>query len=245
MLTWSHYAFRELLLHKAKGYPHCRVVICTEEWTSKTCSCCGTLHHALGKAETFHCPNVLCKAVMHRDTNAARNILLKVLGEAYQKLVAVQPEQFSPAALKQRAINFHATQCGAAASQAVVQRLLRAQQQGLPSPLEHLAEPLQQLGASLLAQAQQQPQPPPLLAPAALSSLETAAQYHWHWYDELAAQQFAAQQAAVWFQQLEQEGQGVVYPPWPPVMPPQPAPPPPHEADDPEMQQLAAQMHDD
>jgi hypothetical protein len=57
----------------------------------------------------------------------------------------------------------------------------------------------------------------------------------------------AAQQAAVWFQQLEQEGQGVVYryPPWPPVMPPQPAPPPPHEADDPEMQQLAVQMHDD
>ncbi|CAM9241963.1 unnamed protein product, partial [Ectocarpus sp. 4 AP-2014] len=52
-----------------------RVVIVTEEYTSETCSCCGTLHRTLGRSKIFRCPS--CRRVMDRDENGARNILLK------------------------------------------------------------------------------------------------------------------------------------------------------------------------
>ena len=48
MCTWSHYRFQQHLIHKAREYPWCRVVICTEEYTSKTCGFCGYIHKKLG-----------------------------------------------------------------------------------------------------------------------------------------------------------------------------------------------------
>jgi len=48
MLTWSHGRFRTLLLGKIREYPWCQVVICTEEYTSKTCGKCGCVHSNLG-----------------------------------------------------------------------------------------------------------------------------------------------------------------------------------------------------
>lgn len=74
MMTWSHYKFKELLKTTAlrEGV---KVVIVTEEYTSKTCSCCGALHQSLGKSKVFKCPS--CGRVMDRDENGARNILLK------------------------------------------------------------------------------------------------------------------------------------------------------------------------
>ena len=43
-------------IHKAREYPWCRVVICTEEYTSKTCGSCGYIHKKLGGSKVFSCP---------------------------------------------------------------------------------------------------------------------------------------------------------------------------------------------
>ena len=66
-----------LLIHKAREYPWCRVVICTEEYTSKTCGFCGYIHKKLGGSKVFCCPQ--CKTNLDRDINGARNILLRYL----------------------------------------------------------------------------------------------------------------------------------------------------------------------
>ena len=74
MMTWSHYTFKELLKTTAlrEGV---KLVIVTEEYTSKTCSCCGSINMNLGSSKVFNCPS--CGIVMDRDENGARNILLK------------------------------------------------------------------------------------------------------------------------------------------------------------------------
>lgn len=79
MMTWSHFRFRQRLLFKAKEYPWCKVMICREEYTSKTCGACGNIHRDLGGNKEFKCPE--CKVHMDRDYNGARNILLKFLTE--------------------------------------------------------------------------------------------------------------------------------------------------------------------
>src|SRR6185312_7815295 len=50
MCTWSYYRFQQHLVHKARW---CRVVICTEEYTSKTCGSCGYIHKKLGGSKMF------------------------------------------------------------------------------------------------------------------------------------------------------------------------------------------------
>ena len=75
MLCWSHFGFRQRLLHKSEHYPGCKVHVVTEEYTSKTCGRCGRVHHSLGGSKTFRCPH--CSFRADRDANAARNILLK------------------------------------------------------------------------------------------------------------------------------------------------------------------------
>ena len=77
MLTWSHYAFRELLKNKAELYLGVKVVECDEPYTSKTCGCCGEINTKLGGAKRFTCKK--CSFVADRDINGARNILLRYL----------------------------------------------------------------------------------------------------------------------------------------------------------------------
>ncbi|CAB4481490.1 unnamed protein product [Rhizophagus irregularis] len=77
MCTWSHYRFRQYLLHKVREYPHCKVVICSEDYMSKTCSSCGLVNDKLGGSKIFKCGN--CSFVLDRDINGARNILLRFL----------------------------------------------------------------------------------------------------------------------------------------------------------------------
>ena len=77
MLTWSHYRFRMFLLHKIREYKNCKVIECTEEYTSKTCGHCGQINNKLGGSKTFWCDS--CKVEMDRDANGVRNILLKLL----------------------------------------------------------------------------------------------------------------------------------------------------------------------
>ena len=78
MMTWSHYRFRQML--KAKAVETGTFVKeVTEEFTSKTCTCCGTLHKNLGSSKIYKCKQ--CRSVFDRDENGARNILIKSLLE--------------------------------------------------------------------------------------------------------------------------------------------------------------------
>jgi putative transposase len=74
LVTWAHYRFRQRLLWKGTS-TGCKIVICGEAWTSKTCGKCGWCHSKLGKSETFKCQQ--CGIEVGRDVNGARNILLK------------------------------------------------------------------------------------------------------------------------------------------------------------------------
>ena len=77
MLTWSHYRFRQCLDSKAEEYPWVNVMPVTEEYTSKTCGCCGKIFWKLGGSKVFRCFYWGFSAP--RDFNGARNILLKWL----------------------------------------------------------------------------------------------------------------------------------------------------------------------
>jgi putative transposase len=79
MATWSHYRFKQRLLHKSREYPDCRIYIVNEAFTSKTCGHCGYIHSALGGSKVFKCPS--CKWEIDRDVNGARNILIRFLTE--------------------------------------------------------------------------------------------------------------------------------------------------------------------
>ncbi len=82
MLDWAHGRFRQRLLDKAREYPWCRVIICTEEYTSKTCGYCGRVRGKLGGTKVFHCGDRSCPFQgVDRDLNGARNILIKYLTE--------------------------------------------------------------------------------------------------------------------------------------------------------------------
>jgi len=76
MLTFSHYAFKQTLKYHATKRG-CVVVDVTEEYTSKTCSCCGKVNSKLGGSKVFKCPS--CGYIIDRDKNGAFNILLKAL----------------------------------------------------------------------------------------------------------------------------------------------------------------------
>ena len=73
MLGWAHYRFKMKLKEKAEEYS-CKVVECTEEYTSKTCGNCGKIS-SIGGKEAWTCKH--CGCVHDRDINGARNILLK------------------------------------------------------------------------------------------------------------------------------------------------------------------------
>jgi transposase len=85
MLHWSHFRFRQYLTFKVKEYPHVNLKIVTEEYTSKTCGCCGDIHQTLGGNKVFHCKS--CGWTIDRDINGARNILLKYLTEVHPTLL--------------------------------------------------------------------------------------------------------------------------------------------------------------
>jgi putative transposase len=78
MALWSHFRFRQRLLSRAK-LQNVKVLVVTEEYTSRTCTRCGFLNPKSVKKEK-NC--VSCKFKIDRDINGSRNILLKTLTEA-------------------------------------------------------------------------------------------------------------------------------------------------------------------
>jgi IS605 OrfB family transposase len=75
IVVWNHCGFVDRLISKSREYPNCKIIEVTEEYTSKTCSCCGNLNHKLYASKTFSCPT--CLIVIDRDANGSRCIYLK------------------------------------------------------------------------------------------------------------------------------------------------------------------------
>jgi len=71
-----YFDFLNKLVYKS-NYHNISLKIQNESYTSKLCSCCGTLNNNLGSKKVFNCGN--CKMVYDRDMNACRNILIKSL----------------------------------------------------------------------------------------------------------------------------------------------------------------------
>jgi transposase len=81
MRLWRHCSFTTCLDNMQRRYPLVSVLHPTEEYTSKTCSNCGSQHPTLGRSKTFICPNPNCQRIFDRDVNSGLNILLKTLTE--------------------------------------------------------------------------------------------------------------------------------------------------------------------
>jgi putative transposase len=81
LLLLKHFTFRERLIAKSKRKNGCHIHVCTEEYTSKTCSVCGNINRDLGSDETYDC--VKCNLKIDRDINGARNIYIKNIKELY------------------------------------------------------------------------------------------------------------------------------------------------------------------
>lgn len=75
MHTWNSYKFNKQSIKDNREYPTCRVTICVEEYTNKTCSGCGSLYPNLEGTKLFKFPQ--CNQKPDRDFKTARNILLK------------------------------------------------------------------------------------------------------------------------------------------------------------------------
>uniref|UniRef100_A0A6C0CC42 Transposase n=1 Tax=viral metagenome TaxID=1070528 RepID=A0A6C0CC42_9ZZZZ len=71
-----HGKFMERLKAKVESIKECELLIVKEDYTSQTCGRCGILHK-VGIERVFICPN--CGLDQDRDTNAARNILMRGL----------------------------------------------------------------------------------------------------------------------------------------------------------------------
>jgi len=71
------FGFRQFLEHKC-NVTGTNLYIVTEEYTSQTCSICGSMDHTpFDKARVHKCLD--CNSVLDRDVNGARNILIKDL----------------------------------------------------------------------------------------------------------------------------------------------------------------------
>ncbi len=74
LMFWSHFKFKQRLIWKC-SLRNNNLKIVDESYTSKTCSNCGWIDVNLSNKNIFKCKE--CKCHIDRDTNGARNILLK------------------------------------------------------------------------------------------------------------------------------------------------------------------------
>ena len=76
MLYLSHGRFLEKLKLTANRLKN-KIIVTTEEYTSKTCGKCGNVKQNLGSNKVYNCD--ICKFKIDRDINGARNILIRAL----------------------------------------------------------------------------------------------------------------------------------------------------------------------
>ena len=73
MLSLGHFEFRSRCVSRLGD----KVKFVTEEYTTQTCSSCGTPNKKVGSSKQFKCVSKDCENDMHRDINGARCIFLK------------------------------------------------------------------------------------------------------------------------------------------------------------------------
>jgi len=100
MLAFHRFEQRLLAMAKRHG---CKVVICSEEWTSKTCSSCGHINMNLGGSLLFCCES--CAFMADRDMIGALNILIKFVTEHKKKQQQEQPQAQAQQARAQAVTN--------------------------------------------------------------------------------------------------------------------------------------------
>jgi putative transposase len=72
-----HYTFRTRLMHKARQFPNTTVVVCSEAYTTQTCSQCGKLNK-VGASDVYRCSGRSgCGMEEDRDVHGARNVVLR------------------------------------------------------------------------------------------------------------------------------------------------------------------------
>jgi transposase len=85
----SHFKFKLHLLNKCKEYGS-ELVEVTEEYTSKTCTCCGVQSQNYDKNRIKKCD---CGFKIDRDINGARNILIKNISKVVRPWVSILPKE--------------------------------------------------------------------------------------------------------------------------------------------------------
>ena len=68
------YQFKQRLQYKAIQHNKLLLLV-PEQYTTKTCSCCGNIKNDVGASKIYNCLN--CKSIFGRDINASKNILIK------------------------------------------------------------------------------------------------------------------------------------------------------------------------
>jgi len=76
LCSLRHYVFRQRLIEACKSRKNYLFIV-DEAYTTKTCGRCGILNQSLGSKKTFFCEK--CNLEIDRDTNASRNMLLRLL----------------------------------------------------------------------------------------------------------------------------------------------------------------------
>jgi transposase len=79
LLQLSHGAFRERIAYFART-KQCRFFLVGEQYTTKTCGCCGNIQDMAG-LKVYHCSQ--CNQKIDRDYNGSRNICLKVMTQLH------------------------------------------------------------------------------------------------------------------------------------------------------------------
>lgn len=76
----SHYRFQQKLKGLCERDKR-ELIIVSEEFTTKTCGCCGHIWNDVGGSKVYKCKNENCDYELDRDVHGARNILVKYYSE--------------------------------------------------------------------------------------------------------------------------------------------------------------------
>jgi putative transposase len=82
---WPHGQFVQYLVYKARQYG-ITVEQIPEDYSTRTCSCCGSVKEHAPRGRVYTCPG--CGAVIHRDVNGASNICSRTRYGSYGKVQA-------------------------------------------------------------------------------------------------------------------------------------------------------------
>jgi len=80
---WPHGQFIQYVAYKASRQGMATHQI-PEDYSSRTCSCCGYVRHSAPRGRVFKCPG--CGSVIHRDGNGAANICSRSRHAVYAKV---------------------------------------------------------------------------------------------------------------------------------------------------------------